>query len=103
MIKHEDWKMLDWIITGIVAISFLEVPGWFLKHNPYNLPIMVTVYDYPYNIPIMIAGAFLIYCFLSGVYWIINKKLNMVVHYCLVATIYITITMLYVIAYNSGM
>lgn len=102
MSKYTYWKILDWIIAGIVAISFLEVPGWFLKHNPDNLPKIGTVYGYPYNIPIMIAGVFLIYCFLSGVYWIKNKKINMVVHYCLIATMYITITMLYVIAYNSG-
>lgn len=95
--------MIDWIITGIVAISFLSVPDWVLEHNQYKLPIMVTVYDYPYNIPIMIAGVFLIYCFLSGAYWIINKKIPMVVHYCLTATVCITITMLYIIAYNSGM
>ncbi|MDK2565083.1 hypothetical protein QOZ84_16250 [Romboutsia sedimentorum] len=100
MSKYKDWKTLDWIITGIVAISFLLVPDWLVEHNT---SIMVTVYDYPYNIPIMIAGVFLIYCFLSGVYWIVNKKIHMVVHYCLIATACITITMVYIIAYNSGM
>ncbi|WP_195947875.1 hypothetical protein [Paraclostridium bifermentans] len=35
--------------------------------------------------------------------WIINKQLNRVVHYCLVATLYISMIMLYIIAYNSGM
>lgn len=64
---------------------------------------METVYDYAYNTPIIIAGVFLAYCFLGGVYWIINKKINRVVHYCLVAILYITMAMLYVIAYNSGM
>jgi len=103
MSKYTYWKLLDWIIAGIIAISFFEVPGWFLKHKPDNLPIKGTVYGYPYNIPIMIAGVFLIYCFLSGVYWLINKKIHMVVHYCLVASICIAIAMLYVIAYNSGM
>lgn len=103
MIKYNDWKMIDWIIAGIVAISFLEIPDWFLKNKPYTIPTMATVYDYPYNTPIIIVGVFLIYCFLAGVYWIINKKINRVVHYCLVATLYISMVMLYIIAYNSGM
>lgn len=102
MNKYKDWKMIDWIIAGFVIISFVEVPDWILEHNLYKLPTMVTVYDYPYNIPIIEAGIFLIYCFLLGVYWIKNKKINMVIHYCLLATIYITLAMLYVIAYNSG-
>ena len=98
MSKYKDWKMIDWIIVGFVGISFIEIP----EHLDI-LPTMVAVYDYPYNIPIIIAGLFLIYCFLSGVYWIKNKKINMVVHYCLLATMYITFVMLYVIAYESGM
>lgn len=100
MSKYKDWKMIDWIITGIVAISFLSVPDGLIKDNSST---MVTVFDYPDNIPIIIAGVFLIYCFLSGAYWIINKKIPMVIHYCLTATVCITITMLYIIAYNSGM
>lgn len=102
MSKYKDWKMIDWIIVGFVGISFIEIPDWILEHNLYKLSTTVTVYDYPYNIPIIVAGVFLIYCFLSGVYWIKNKKINMVVHYCLLATMYITLAMLYVIAYNSG-
>ncbi|WP_161794402.1 hypothetical protein [Paraclostridium benzoelyticum] len=35
--------------------------------------------------------------------WIINKKINRVVHHCLVATLYISMVVLYIIAYNSGM
>ena len=71
MSKYKDWKMIDWIIVGFVGISFIEIP----EHLDI-LPTMVAVYDYPYNIPIIIAGVFLIYCFLSGVYWIKNKKIN---------------------------
>ena len=97
MSKYKDWKMIDWIIVGFVGISFIEIP-----EHLYTLPTMVTVYDYPYNIPIIIAGVFLIYCFLSVIYWIINKNINMVIHYCLIAITYITIPMLYVIVYNSG-
>lgn len=103
MIEYNDWKMIDWIIAGIVAISFLEIPDWFLRNKPYTISTVATVYDYPDNIPIIIAGVFLIYYFLSGVYWIINKKINRVVHHCLVATLYISMVVLYIIAYNSGM
>lgn len=102
MNKYKDWKIIDWIIIGFVGISFISVPDWILEHNLYNLPTMVTVYDYPYNIPIIIAGMFLIYCFLLVVYWIKNKKTNMVVHYCLLATMYIIFATIYIIAYNSG-
>ena len=103
MSKYKDWKMMDWIVLGFVGISFIVVPDFILDHNLYELPTMATVYDYPYNIPIIGSCIFLIYCLLSGVYWIKNKKINMVIHYCLLATIYIIIPMLYVIAHNSGM
>lgn len=103
MSKYKDWKMIDWIVLGFVGISFTVVPDFILDHNLYELPTMATVYDYPYNIPIIGSGIFLIYCLLSVVYWIKNKKINMVIHYCLLATIYIIIPMLYVIAHNSGM
>ncbi|CEO20419.1 Uncharacterised protein [[Clostridium] sordellii] len=94
--------MIDRIIVGFVGISFTVVPDFILDHNLYEIPTMATIYDYPYNIPIIESDIFLIYCLLSGVYWIKNKKINMVIHYCLLATIYIILPMLYVIAYNSG-
>lgn len=102
MNKYKDWKMIDWIIAGILAFSSVTLPNWIIDQHLYKLPIMATGYDYPYNIPIIVAGIFLIYCFLSLIYWIINKNINMVIHYCLIAIIYITIPMLYVIAHNSG-
>ncbi|CEP83772.1 hypothetical protein [Paraclostridium sordellii] len=102
MSKYKDWKMIDWIVLGFVGISFIVVPDFILDHNLYELPTMATVYDYPYNIPIIGSCIFLIYCLLSGVYWIKNKKINMVIHYCLLSTIYIILPMLYIIAYNSG-
>lgn len=61
-----------------------------------------SLYSAPYNIPQRVVGIFLIYCFLSVIYWIIKKKINMVVHYSLIITIYIAITVLYVIAVQSG-
>lgn len=102
MSKYKDWKMIDWIVLGFVGISFIVVPDFILDHNLYELPTMATVYDYPYNIPIIGSCIFLIYCLLSGVYWIKNKKINMAIHYCLLSTIYIILPMLYIIAYNSG-
>ncbi|MBS6509862.1 MAG: hypothetical protein KH369_16790 [Paraclostridium bifermentans] len=90
MKNFKDWKMLDWIIAGIVAISFVSVPDWLLEYNSYTIPIIL-------------ASIFLIYCFLSGLYWAIHKKINMVIHYSLIVTLYITIATLYVIACNSGM
>lgn len=74
MSKYKDWKMTDWIALGFVGISFIVIPDFILDHNWYELPTMATVYDYPYNIPIIESGIFLIYCSLSGVYWIKNKK-----------------------------
>lgn len=90
MKNFKDWKMLDWIIAGIVAISFVSVPDWLLEYNSYTIPIIL-------------ASIFLIYCFLSGLYWAIHKKINMAIHYSLIVTLYITIATLYVIACNSGM
>lgn len=102
MNKYKDWKMIDWIILGFVGISFISIPDWMIEHNLYKFNTMVTVYDYPYNIPIIISGIFLIYCFLLGGYWVRNKKNNMVVHYCLLGSIYILFIYIFIIAHNSG-
>lgn len=52
--------------------------------------------------PQRVVGIFLIYYFLSVIYWLRKKKINMVVHYSLIIAIYIAITVLYVIAVQSG-
>ncbi|CEJ73543.1 Uncharacterised protein [[Clostridium] sordellii] len=76
MSTYKDWKMIDWIVLDFVGISFIVVPDFILDHNLYELLTMATVYDYPYNIPIIGSGIFLIYCLLSGIYWIKNKSGN---------------------------
>ncbi|TAN64561.1 hypothetical protein WS9_013775 [Paraclostridium sordellii 8483] len=90
MNNFKDRKMLNWIIAGIVAMSFVSVPDWLLEYNSYTIPIILAI-------------IFLIYCFLSGLYWAIHKKINMVIHYSLIITLYLAIAILYVIASNSGM
>jgi hypothetical protein len=94
MSKYKDWKMLDWIIGGIGIICIISEPTRFFEPS---------LYSNPYKIPQMVVGVFLIYCFLSVIYWIINKKINMAIHYFLIVAIYIAITILYVVAVNSGM
>ena len=93
MSKYTYWKLIDWIIGGIGLLCIIFAPSKFFEPS---------LYSNPYMIPQRIVGAFLIYCFLSGIYWVINKKINMVVHYSLIIAIYIAITILYVIAVQSG-
>ena len=87
------WKHLDWIIGGIVTIFYLYAPMLFEQYS----------YSSPYKIPIIVVVVFLIYCFLSGIYWMMNKKLNMVFHYCLIIGIYLlaTITIMVIAAYKG--
>ncbi|WP_373598685.1 hypothetical protein [Paraclostridium bifermentans] len=89
MSKYNDWKMIDWIIAGVIALTFISIPDWVVEHSSYTIPLVLL-------------SVFLIYCFLSVVYWIIHKKINMVVHYCLIITIYSALISLYIIACNSG-
>lgn len=98
MSKYTYWKLIDWIIGGIGLLCIIFEPSKFFEPNLYE----PSLYSNPYMIPQRIVGAFLIYCFLSGIYWVINKKINMVVHYSLIIAIYIAITILYVIAVQSG-
>ena len=98
MSKYTYWKLIDWIIGGIGLLCIIFEPSKFFEPNLYE----PSLYSNPYMIPQRIVGAFLIYCFLSGIYWVINKKINMVVHYSLIIAIYIAITILYVIAVKSG-
>lgn len=98
MSKYTYWKLIDWIIGGIGLLCIIFAPSKFFEPNLYE----PSLYSNPYMIPQRIVGAFLIYCFLSGIYWVINKKINMVVHYSLIIAIYIAITILYVIAVQSG-
>ncbi|MFR3498004.1 MAG: hypothetical protein ACLTT7_03145 [Paraclostridium bifermentans] len=97
MSKHT-WKLIDWIIGGIGLICIYLSPSNFFEPNLYE----PSLYSSPYKIPQRIVGLFLIYCFLSIIYWVINKKTNMVVHYSIIIAIYIAITILYVIAVQSG-
>lgn len=97
MSKHI-WKLIDWIIGGFGLIFIYLAPSKFFEPNLYD----PSLYSSPYNIPQRIVGLFLIYCFLSVIYWVIKKKINMVVHYSLIIAIYIAITVLYVIAVQSG-
>lgn len=98
MSKYTHWKLIDWIIGGIGLICIYLEPSNFFEPNLYE----PSLYSSPYNIPQRIVGLFLIYCFLSIIYWVINKKTNMVVHYSVIIAIYIAITILYVIAVQSG-
>lgn len=98
MSKYTYWKLIDWIIGGIGLLCIIFEPSKFFEPNLYE----PSLYSNPYMIPQRIVGAFLIYCFLSGIYWITNKKINMVLHYSLIIAIYIAITILYVIAVKSG-
>lgn len=93
MSKHTHWKLIDWIIGGLGLIFIISEPS-----NLYE----PSLYSSPYKIPQRIVGLFLIYCFLSVIYWLLNKKINMVVHYSLIIAIYIAIAVLYVIAVQSG-
>lgn len=97
MSKHI-WKLIDWIIGGFGLTCIYLAPSNFFEPNLYE----PSLYSSPYNIPQRIVGIFLIYCFLSVIYWVIKKKINMVVHYSLIIAIYIAITVLYVIAVQSG-
>lgn len=97
MSKHT-WNIIDWIIGGLGLIFIISEPSKFFEPNLYE----PSLYSAPYNIPQKVVGIFLIYCFLSVIYLIIKKKINMVVHYSLIITIYIAITVLYVIAVQSG-
>lgn len=99
MSKYTYLKLINWIIGGIGLICIMFAPSKFFEPNLYE----PSLYSNPYKIPQRIVGIFLIYCFLSGIYWLINKKINMVVHYSLIIAMYIAITILYVIACNSGM
>lgn len=97
-ISKHTWKLIDWTIGGIGLICIYLAPSNFFEPNLYE----PSLYSSPYKIPQRIVGLFLIYCFLSIIYWVINKKINMVVHYSIIIAIYIAITILYVIAVQSG-
>ncbi|GAA0106588.1 hypothetical protein UT300013_32120 [Paraclostridium sordellii] len=91
MNKYKDWKMINWIIEGIVLMSFILIPNWIYDQTHIR-----------YNIPIILSSIFLMYCFLSIAFFIKNKKINMVIHYCLVIVTCTSIIALYIIAYQSG-
>ncbi|MCU9815806.1 hypothetical protein [Paraclostridium sp. AKS73] len=97
MNKHI-WNLIDWIIGEFGLIFIISEPSKFFEPNLYE----PNLYSSPYNIPQRIVGLFLIYCFLSVIYWVIKKKINMVVHYSLIIAIYIAIAVLYLIAVQSG-
>lgn len=89
MFKH--WKLIDWIIGGIVTVLFLYGPVWFFEHIP-NID--------PFKIPIWVAFVYILYCTLLAIYWIINKNFKMAFHYALIITMYVGFT-IFVILYAA--
>ena len=87
------WKLLDWIIGGIVTIFYLYTPMLFEQYGFYS----------PFMIPEIVVGLFLIYCFISGIYWSINKNFKIILHYILIILIYIclAISLLLYSAYHG--
>ncbi|MBS6022696.1 MAG: hypothetical protein KIB00_01295 [Paeniclostridium sordellii] len=87
------WKLLDWIIGGIVTIFFLYSP--MLSGRYGNIYIFYT--------SLTILGVFLIYCFSSGIYWMVKKNFKITLHYILIVTIYIcfSISLFFYAAYHG--
>lgn len=86
-------KLINWIIGGIVTIFFLYGP---MLSEQYGCFLIYTSSQ-------VVAGLFLIYCLFSAIYWIVNKNLNLVIHYCLIVGIYILFSfLLFIIAVSIG-
>lgn len=87
-------RIINWIIGGVVTLFFLFGPMWFFDQNPYSNP---------YKIPMRVVYLFLIYCLLSGIYWIRNKKIKIAFHYFLIVAVYIAIafTIIIIAAYKG--
>ena len=86
-------KLINWIIGGVITIFFLYAPMLSMQYGCFFL----------YTSSRIVAGIFLIYCLLSAIYWVINKKFKLVIHYCLIVPTYILFSIIiFVIAASRG-
>ncbi len=85
--------LINWILGGIITVFFLYGPMLSEQYECFSI----------YTISRISTVLFLIYCLLSVIYWIINKKLKLVVHYCLILALYIGGSfILFIIAASIG-
>ncbi|MBO3445746.1 hypothetical protein [Clostridium sp. CCUG 7971] len=86
-------RIINWIIGGIITILYLYGPMWSMQYNFSSLS----------EISRIVASVFLIYCLISGIYWIKNKKTKMAFHYFLIVAVYIAIAFtIFIIAVHRG-
>ncbi|WP_270507113.1 hypothetical protein [Paraclostridium sordellii] len=86
-------KLLNWVSGGIITIFFLYGPMLSVQYECSLISKSSRI----------VTIVFLLYCLLSAIYWLINKKLNLVVHYSLILTIYIGLSfILFIIAASIG-
>lgn len=91
MIKY--LKLINWVLGGIVTIFFLYGPMLSEQYGCFFI----------YKSSRIVTIVFLIYCLISAIYWLINKKLNLAVHYFLILAIYIVFSfILFIIAVSIG-